>query len=489
MSAPRIARHRTAIRRHQVSRPVRLAIDDRIITEECSVFDFGCGHGDDLRFLTKNRIASAGWDPVHRPGARRVPADVVNLGYVLNVIEDLPERAKTLREAWDLARRVLVVAARLELEGPGGHDERYADGYVTRLGTFQKYYEQHELRQFIAECLEQSPVAAGPGVFYVFRDADEREAFLSTRQCRRSVAPRVRKSDALYERHKQLLQTLVDFVGARGRLPRTSELPQADELESAFGTIRRAFAVVRRVTGADGWNALRYSRSQDLLVYLALSTFEGRPPFGKLPSAIQLDVRAFFSTYRTACTSADELLYSTGNQQLLNRAIRDAGVGKETPSALYIHSSLLEELPPLLRVYEGCARAYIGAVDGANIIKLHRDRAAVSYLSYPHFEKDPHPPLLGSFIVYLDGPQAKYRDYSRSENPPILHRKEQFVGDDHPSKRKFARLTKQEEGWGLFANPSEIGTKSGWEGVLARYGFAVRGHRLVRACWEASPNT
>jgi len=35
----------------------------------------------------------------------------VNLGYVLNVIEDPQERLAALRRAWDLSRRLLAVAA------------------------------------------------------------------------------------------------------------------------------------------------------------------------------------------------------------------------------------------------------------------------------------------------------------------------------------------------------------------------------------------
>ena len=40
----------------------------------------------------------------------------------------------------------------------------------------------------------------------------------------------------------------------------------------------------------------------------------------------------------------------------------------------------------LLRVYEGCARAYLGEVEGANLIKLHRHSGKVSYLVDPDFE-------------------------------------------------------------------------------------------------------
>ena len=45
-----------------------------------------------------------------------------------------------------------------------------------------------------------------------------------------------------------------------------------------------------------------------------------------------------------------------------------------------IPGDALESLEPLLRVYEGCARAYLGEVEEANLIKLHRHSGKVSYL-------------------------------------------------------------------------------------------------------------
>ena len=55
------------------------------------------------------RVDARGWDPYFAPNEPVVPSDVVNLGYVLNVIEDLAERAQTLRRAFALAREVLGV--------------------------------------------------------------------------------------------------------------------------------------------------------------------------------------------------------------------------------------------------------------------------------------------------------------------------------------------------------------------------------------------
>jgi len=134
----------------------------------------------------------------------------------------------------------------------------------------------------------------------------------------------------------------------------------------------------------------------------------------------------------------------------------------------------------VLRIYEGCAHAYIGAVEGANIIKINRNKAQVSYLYYPNFETEPHPALAGSLIVPLTTFHVSYQDYAESQNPFILHRKENFVAPNHPLRAKFARLTGQEERAGLYEAPQSIGTRDGWQRILDGKGIRLRGHRLLR---------
>ncbi len=87
-----IERHRTAKARVELSRPVALALDDGVLRADESVFDYGCGRGGDVERLHHLGYEAAGWDPAHAPGEALREADVVNLGYVLNVIEDLAER-------------------------------------------------------------------------------------------------------------------------------------------------------------------------------------------------------------------------------------------------------------------------------------------------------------------------------------------------------------------------------------------------------------
>jgi DNA phosphorothioation-associated putative methyltransferase len=190
-------------------------------------------------------------------------------------------------------------------------------------------------------------------------------------------------------------------------------------------------------------------------------------------------MRAFFGNYTRACAEADELLFRAGDAAAIDAACQRSGVGKLLPDDLYVHASAVDGLEPVLRIYEGCGRAYLGEVDGANIVKIHRRSGKLSYLVYPDFDTDPHPALLRCVRLNLRTRQIECYDYSHSANPPILHRKETFLRKDDERAAKFARLTAQEEKHGLLDDASAIGTRDGWARRLVERGFALRGHRLA----------
>ena len=98
-----IERHRTAISRNKLSKPVRLALEADVIRTGDTIMDYGCGRGDDLGFLTALGFDAVGWDPAHAPDGPKRASTFVNLGYVLNVIEKPAERVQTLKSAWALA--------------------------------------------------------------------------------------------------------------------------------------------------------------------------------------------------------------------------------------------------------------------------------------------------------------------------------------------------------------------------------------------------
>ena len=62
----------------------------------------------------------------------------MNLGLVLNVIEDPAERRETLRAAFALARKVLIVSVMLGYQSKREQFVAYEDGVRTQRNTFQK---------------------------------------------------------------------------------------------------------------------------------------------------------------------------------------------------------------------------------------------------------------------------------------------------------------------------------------------------------------
>lgn len=477
----RIKRHKAAIKRSDYSRPVKCLWRDRLITSDRTVFDYGCGHGDDLAALREEGIDCEGFDPVFRPDVTPQQADVVNIGYVLNVIEDLDERRRTLRNAWSLAVSVLCVTARVVMAETSGREIEYGDGLVTSIGTFQKYYTQAELRAYIEDTLGEEALPAAPGVFYVFRDDELKSEFLSNRVRRSIAAPRKRIAELRFEEHKEILEPLISTVLALGRLPAEDEFDRTSAVVDVFGSLKHAFALIKKVTADEDWESIHTARVEDLTVYLALSKFGKRPKMADLPKRTQRDIKAFFGTYKRACETADTLLFEAGDANTIDQACRESRIGRLTSNALWLHRDAVPLLTPVLRIYEGCARAYLGSMDDMNIVKLHRFSGKVSYLSCEEFEQNAHPAVTSTVKLSLRSLRLDYFDHAESENPLLLDQKEKMVDDEHPSRVRFERLSKQEFKHGLLDETTDMCSRRQWQDRLGILGFQHRGHRLLAA--------
>lgn len=88
----KVLRHLTAIERVNFSVPVQIMIKNGLIYSETTFFDYGCGRGTDITALKEAGITANGWDPHYAHENEISNADVVNLGFVVNVIEDSAER-------------------------------------------------------------------------------------------------------------------------------------------------------------------------------------------------------------------------------------------------------------------------------------------------------------------------------------------------------------------------------------------------------------
>ena len=475
---PKIERHKAAIARNDLSRPVRLAVEAGLFTPGITFFDYGWGYGGDVSRIAEKGYVSAGWDPYYSPDTDRTPADIVNIGYVINVIEDQTERQEALVKAWKLTRKVLLVAAQVLIDDRTRGVVAYGDGIITSRNTFQKYYEQEELKNYIDLVLGVDAIPIALGVYFVFRDEAEAETFRASRFRSRATTPRVRSHNKRFEDYQELLAPLMAFVTERGRLPVKGELLQETEITNEFGNFRRAFQTILQATEAQEWEAIAQTRRQDLMVYIALSQFGRRPRLGKLAPQVQEDIKGLFGTYREACELADDMLFSLGDPELIAERCLQSQVGKKLSSSLWVHVSAIPALDPLLRLYEGCASRTIGRLEGANLVKFHISKPLISYLFYPDFDTDPHPALYTSMQIDLRDLHVSYRDYYDTDDPPILHQKDAVVTPDYPLYQQFAKLTRQELNWGLLDNFSAISHRQGWLKCLSDHCAIIKGHQL-----------
>ncbi|MDB9527863.1 DNA phosphorothioation-associated putative methyltransferase [Oscillatoria sp. CS-180] len=478
---PKIQRHKAAIARVTASKPVRLAVEAGLFPSNTTYFDYGCGHGADIEYIKRLGLTSVGWDPYYRPDEDHLSADVVNLSYVINVIEDTAERREALLNAWNLAQKVLIVAAQVLIDDRTRGVIAYGDGIITSRNTFQKYYEQEELKSYIDQVLGVDSIPVALGIYFVFRDEAQAEVFRASRFRSRTTAPRIRLKVNKFEECRELLQPLMDFYTDRGRLPAVEELDQdaLRPLQAEFGSIKRAFKVILKATDAGEWDAISDKRRNDLMVYLALSHFGKRPKFKDLSPTIRTDIKALFGSYQQACTAADLMLMSLGRTELLEERCRQSAIGQQRPNSLWVHVSAIDQLDPLLRLYEGCASRTIGRPEEATVVKFHVQKPQITYLFYPGFDKEPHPALHTSMAISLRDLHVRYRDYEQ-DNPPLVHQKDQLVTEDYPGHAKFTKLSQQERKWGLLKDVKAIFDRRGWERCLTEHGAELRGHRVVR---------
>ncbi|QUS61403.1 DNA phosphorothioation-associated putative methyltransferase [Synechocystis sp. PCC 7339] len=475
--SPKIDRHKAAIVRRQMSRPVRSLFDADLLSQGMTFFDYGCGHGEDLKFVSEKGFTVQGWDPFYKPDSDRHPADVVNLGYVINVIENPAERREALVQAWELTQKILVVSAQVLIADGGLGHIAYGDGVITSRNTFQKYYDQEELKLYIDQVLGVDAIPVALGTYFVFRDESQAETFRASRFRSRASTPRLRLSVKRFEDYQELLKPLMNFLMERGRLPKKGELEAEAEICAEFKTLTRAFKVIEQATDAEDWQRITEQRKQDIQIYLALSHFAKRPRFSHLADNLQTDIKVLFGTYKEACLLSDMMLFSLGDLQNLADIAQRSPVGICSKKALVVHISALENLDPLLRLYEGCASRTVGRLDNVTLVRFYLHEPKIAYIFCPDFDTNPHPRWQMMMQIGLQDLRVRYKEYD-PDYAPVVHRKERLVMTEYPLVEKFAKLSQQEEDWGLLDNWSEIQLWPGWQKVLREMGVEFNGNRL-----------
>ena len=429
-----VERHRTAIKRYDISRPVKLALDRGILQKRHKFFDYGCGHGMDLEALGGLGYSVSGWDPAFRPKAKKEKADVVNLGYVLNVIEEPLERVEALKGAFTLAERALVVSTMVAGQETLAHVRPYKDGYLTKSNTFQKFFVPGELEDLIENTLGTEAATLAMGICVVFRDDEEAEQFEASRTRRRidwseisaqlqfsSPGKRERSRVDRYELHRELLDSFWSCLLDLGRAPEPGEFDQLAEVRRVTGGISKSLNLTVQKNGPELFEAARRARSEDVLVYLAMTQFRKKFLRREIPLSVKNDIRAFFGDVPSAQKKARDVLFAAGDPMEVELAVEGLrfGVYDRDEEQFTFHRSLLDKLPPVLRVYVQCGALRYGDPQEADLIKIHVASGKLTLLHYQNYDEVPEPLLETRIKINLRTQFVHVFDHTADKQPLV----------------------------------------------------------------------
>jgi len=158
--------------------------------------------------------------------------------------------------------------------------------------------------------------------------------------------------------------------------------------------------------------------------------------------------------------------------ETLSKARQNDFIGKRIKNALYIHYCAIDELGEQHKaLLDAAERLLPDPSFTPNVLKIVTKPDRVSFLLYEDFETHPFPALLESISINLEKNNWTAKSYRKSNNPPILHRKELLLPDWHPKKEEFGGLTEQLVARGLFKRPHAIGHKKQWDELLKAEGI------------------
>nr|WP_086939617.1 DNA phosphorothioation-associated putative methyltransferase [Thaumasiovibrio occultus] len=494
-----IDRHKTAIVRHELSAPMKTLVKHGYLEGNHSIFDYGCGRGDDLRELEAHGLDALGWDPNFQPDNDKVTSGIVNLGFVLNVIEDQDERLDALLGAWELADKLLVVSVMLANDNYIAQFKPYKDGVITSRNTFQKYYAQSEIKAYIERSLQDDVVPVAPGIFYVFKDKLEEQQYLQRKYKRQHrwqqlTAPAPTDTKEKTKDQAKLLitqhQALFDSFWAQslelGRIPANDEFAESDKIRELIGSHKKVFGLLQELFDTHEFAQAEQSRKEDLLLYFSMGLFEKRKPYTQQPEALKRDIKALFGDYNTAINLATELLFAISDTDLINQQCEKAH--KQLPASLLndghsliFHKAFIGELPLLLRVYVGAGLQMYGELDNEiDLVKIHTTSGKLTLAAYDDFEKSV-PFLVERVKIKMADQDIDFFDYVDEHKRPPLINKHIYLSQSHDNYKKQLNFDKRLAKALVFSSNKDINfTRREFEYILVEKGITINNYMLMK---------
>jgi DNA phosphorothioation-associated putative methyltransferase len=497
-----IERHLTAIARTNLSAPVQLLIRNGLINQNDSFFDYGCGRGSDIEVLSGNGIAATGWDPYFAKVNIKSSAKVVNLGFVVNVIEDPAERVEAIQGAFALCEGVMSVGVMLYSGDSSGRP--YADGFLTSRNTFQKYFSQTEFKDYLEQVLHHEVFLVGPGIAFVFKDKDLEQRFCVGRYRTKRVASRLlstqmlrlehqglqrakklkkSKSEKLFEIARPCLDTLWERALDLGRFPEADEIDNLTEVIEQLESINSAKKVLQQHYDQALLIEAGNLRTEDLKLFFAMQQFGKKAPYRSLEQRLQRDIKTFFGDYRTAQLSGFQLLKDAADSEKIKSACSYAvenGLGYlEEGRALQLHIDLTDQLPIILRAYISCGLVLYDSITEFQLVKIHAESGKLTFLKYEDFDTSPLPLLSKRIKINIRLQDYDVFDYEEPTFPkPYLFFKSRYLSEEQEAFAEQQSFDEQLANVGFDLNKPKQLSRTEFHSALSMRRLEINGYSI-----------
>ena len=278
--------------------------------------------------------------------------------------------------------------------------------------------------------MPNSPIAAAPGIFFIFKDEKTEQDYLLKRQLgiirdydpERLITKRAEKaakeqatleekqrkqaeSLARLKEAERLAKTVAKHTLAFARKPELDELPKyfQMQLQESGLTYRKVFSAASQLFTEEDLREAIQIKKEKLLLFFAMYFFSGRPKYKQLSASLQKDIRLHFGAMTSIEKEAKDFLFSLGDDDLLQAdcaSVVSNNLGYMDDDKL-IFKAKTEKLPLRLRGVLSVSNRISGEIENTDIVKIHLGSKKVTYLGVDDFKNSPLPRITKRTVVDL----------------------------------------------------------------------------------------
>jgi hypothetical protein len=193
---------------------------------------------------------------------------------------------------------------------------------------------------------------------------------------------------------------------------------------------------------------------EDLLVYLALAKLKNENVLSSMPQILKDKIIRHLGNNIRALAESRKLLSCLSDRGKISELCRQSEMGIQDDDAMWVHTSLIKELDPALRVFIGCSSFFYGDPESADIVKIHKKSSKVTYYIYDDFENKLLPEMHDRIKIDLSRQKMDHFDHRSKRNPEVVYFKERFIARKNEKYNEWEQFSKHLLAKGY--NPEQI---------------------------------